>query len=233
MRNKRVLTNIIIVLVIIGGLLVLSAEARSRQASAGLSNAICLKCHPKIKTLGDREGGVVFSHRSHLPRVQRCVGCHREVGHKGEEILAEMSGCMKCHDGKKASDACDLCHEKREPKVYPKIHIGLDLTNKRNCFSCHSGAFCMDCHGVEMPHPASFMALHGVLASEKRSTCDKCHPASECANCHGLEMPHSADFAGKHYNEVKTRGAVVCNKCHGNDPGSPQGCFGGECHRYQ
>ena len=97
----------------------------------------CLQCHSAIKTdspaiqklaafaKGDRQirwarvyripEFVRFSHRAHLGAGNTCAECHGQVGQR-EQLFREtnlsMSGCMECHQTKKASIDCMYCHDR-------------------------------------------------------------------------------------------------------------------------
>ena len=50
---------------------------------------------------------------------------------------------------------------------------------------CHTKALCSSCHGIEMPHPAGFLANHSKVAksyTDKR--CLVCHTTENCGQCH-------------------------------------------------
>ncbi len=57
---------------------------------------------------------VFFSHQSHLRAKTTCATCHGEV--QTREVLwkeksTSMASCMNCHQERKASTACNYCHE--------------------------------------------------------------------------------------------------------------------------
>jgi hypothetical protein len=104
---------------------------------AGLPTvADCMNCHQTIKTdspavrvlatyykdgteipwirLCKLPAFVFFSHKKHAGASIHCESCHgpvrlEEVLHKGKE--ASMFFCIGCHKNRKASVACNFCHE--------------------------------------------------------------------------------------------------------------------------
>jgi hypothetical protein len=58
--------------------------------------------------------GVTWTHRKHLEAGVRCETCHGEVGNL--RVMSEttsvtaMSSCVGCHQARKASTACTVCH---------------------------------------------------------------------------------------------------------------------------
>jgi len=98
--------------------------------------ASCMKCHSAIKTdspeiqklAGYAKSGtaipwvrvyelpsfVKFSHKTHIDKGSACGECHGQVQTRDQlfrEINLSMSGCVDCHNAKKASVDCTLCHE--------------------------------------------------------------------------------------------------------------------------
>jgi len=98
----------------------------------------CMQCHstverdsPAIRKLADFAAQnrpvpwvriyqipsyVSFSHRTHLETGNACADCHGKVVER-EQLFKEgnisMGGCMECHQAKKVSIDCGLCHEPR------------------------------------------------------------------------------------------------------------------------
>jgi hypothetical protein len=100
--------------------------------------SVCMQCHSAIKTdspaiqklaafaKNDRPipwvrvyeipSYVNFSHRVHLESGNACEDCHGPVperDHLSREGDISMGECMKCHQAKKVSVDCTLCHEQR------------------------------------------------------------------------------------------------------------------------
>ncbi len=57
---------------------------------------------------------VNFSHRKHTDKGVTCQDCHGPVTERDQlskETDISMGGCMNCHNSRKASVDCALCHE--------------------------------------------------------------------------------------------------------------------------
>lgn len=104
---------------------------------AGIPNAKdCLACHRNfqtdsatLQTLAAYEKAhqeiawvriyklpsfVFFRHQSHLKAKATCATCHGEVQSRDvlwKEKEISMTACMNCHQERKASTACNYCHE--------------------------------------------------------------------------------------------------------------------------
>ena len=134
---------------------------------------------------------VAFSHAKHAKGSILCIDCHSQVVHHsvdGHPYLdpTTMAYCLRCHDGKQASGACETCHK---PAHAPR----------GACQKCHSLAS----WSSTFTHPVSLGPQHKTLV------CEKCHTqatnavmgfAAGCVTCHA--KPHK---------NVKT---VLCAKCH-------------------
>jgi hypothetical protein len=112
------------------------SKAESKD-QAGIPNAKdCLACHRKfqaagatLQTLAEYEKAereiawvriyklpsfVFFSHQAHLKAKANCATCHGEVQARAalwQEKEITMAACMNCHQERKASTDCNLCHE--------------------------------------------------------------------------------------------------------------------------
>lgn len=130
-----------------------------------------------------------FSHEGH-PEVELCIDCHSQVVHTGTPGRpyidpASMAACLTCHDGERAADDCDVCHEApHDPR-----------------------GRCTDCHELAswdstFEHPVRLTKTHGAVVCEKchaRSTETEIGPPVGCASCH--KKQHQA-------------GGKLCADCH-------------------
>lgn len=60
---------------------------------------------------------VNFSHRIHVQAGTECATCHGPVAERdviAKEVATNMGACMNCHQEKKVSNDCSLCHELRQ-----------------------------------------------------------------------------------------------------------------------
>jgi hypothetical protein len=89
------------------------------------------------------------------------------------------------------------------------------------CSTCHSKAFCTDCHGVPMPHPKDFKKSHGTYGKANPQVCAKCHGQGTdfCNECHhgqaiGYKYVPSLSWKQQHPAAVAKTGSAACLKCH-------------------
>jgi hypothetical protein len=95
------------------------------------------------------------------------------------------------------------------------------------CSTCHIvDTFCMDCHGMEMPHPEEFKTkTHPELVKTKLEKCDLCHNVTKtnslfCNNCHhgtkvGWTYDPKVPWQKQHAKTVVEKGVPGClGECH-------------------
>ena len=183
--------------------------------SASVSNPSCIRCHKEVMNKVISRYGVRVRHRDFLEKGDRCTDCHNTVAH-GDEVplphYPSMDKCITCHDNKVASAECELCHTAdigKEIRRTRRQLVKINTPPMRNCRGCHYGQTaqtCLQCHGLELPHPPNWRQKdHARIAFTNKTICtEKCHafPA-------GLEPlePH-LDVSGPPYNQI------FCNKCH-------------------
>ena len=133
---------------------------------------------------------VTFSHEQH-GKVPTCITCHSQVVHRsvpGKPYLdpTTMAYCLRCHDGKQASGACETCHKA------PHDQRGA-------CKNCHS----LGSWASTFAHPVPLGSHHAKVQ------CEQCHSKSTpavvgfpegCVSCHA-----------KQHKTVRT---VLCARCH-------------------
>ncbi len=128
--------------------------------------------------------------------VADCAGCH-----KGEVV------CEECHNG------LAMPHPARWIKQHGPI---VNERGKEICVECHlknDPRFCIDCHGVVIPHPDDWTARHDTVGQKDPQVCVKCHGKDPCITCHGLQMPHPSSWMGQH-SSVALSNPSLCGKCH-------------------
>lgn len=162
------------------------------------SNA-CLDCHEHILT-EVKERTVRTRHKDFIEEGWNCSRCHKGVGHIEKKVFS-MRYCLECHNDKKASAKCEICHvkdiflakldEKAISQNFPKVPAG-----SIRCYNvCHPkdvDAKCTPCHGTEMPHPQLFIRRHAVYSYENRALCVRCHQengatTARACGCHPSE----------------------------------------------
>jgi len=159
------------------------------------TNEACLVCHSDLRSVSPA-GDLQIPHRAHVTVLKmKCVACHTYLVH---ELSPEgkhtppMIGCLKCHDGDKAKNACSACHT---AKAAPATHSAADWlivhgthANDPACAACHKwkANWCADCHSKRPPsHTADWRNTHGAAIKVHRS-CEACHDGAFCVRCHGV-----------------------------------------------
>jgi hypothetical protein len=213
-------------------------ETSSAVRSARLFNASCLECHAGIRegVVGDM---VLMRHSDVLEAGMVCERCHPGVGHESAEtagrvVESTMDTCLTCHDGTVASADCEVCHTHAPLDSATEV-AGTANPTMTTCDGCHSPATekaCIDCHGLELPHPAGFMSTHAGRANNEPALCGRCHEgltATSGCVCHGgqenLHGTYEVWFPA-HGPAASSTGAGGCNchevrfcgYCHPSDP---------------
>ena len=94
------------------------------------------------------------------------------------------------------------------------------------CHTKDDPKFCIDCHGLEMPHPRGWSDQPRQHRPEgPEAVRQKCHGKNSCIKCHGLQMPHPAGWLSQHTSARSRRRACAtsatrssfCFACHGVD----------------
>lgn len=192
----------------------------------------CQVCHPDYLDKPGPSGDLVFSHKTHIDNNVRCATCHvPPLGHFDTPAPMMMT-CLSCHEGETAPHECKNCHRKIEEIApglgRPAVHLEPDAKTRKTCAKCHDvKVWCERCHGLEMPHPASWRLQHGSIALVQSEVCVKCHQSVDktfCIRCHGVEMPHPAYWYSSHGDIARAKQAA-CFRCH---PRGEEFC--NECH---
>lgn len=163
------------------------------------SNNVCLQCHIAERPVS-ATGDILIPHPLHINlKGTTCIDCHKDMVHhrkgKGKNIPS-MEICLKCHDGKQATNRCEKCHSEMS---YPESHKAEGWltehggqTKTENCNKCHAWRpdWCADCHKKKPPsHVGRWRTNHKLQTKPDRSNCvGDCHNESFCARCHGV-MP--------------------------------------------
>ncbi|MBI5231304.1 MAG: hypothetical protein HY876_03965, partial [Coriobacteriales bacterium] len=206
------------------------AAAGGGDASATrVDDGPCIGCHARVLRGTVTAGGIAVRHRDFA--AWRCADCHGGVGHavQGRSYrTVEMGACLGCHENAPTRlDRCEICHKDGPPKRRPTMTSAWRLTHGENwkrlhgmgelsqCKTCHEPAFCAQCHGTAIPHPATWTTEHAVGATDgQRGACLQCHEKKWCDRCHGIEMPHGAGFLRRHGSIAEERSVAVCTRCH-------------------
>lgn len=205
------------------------------DAASAIPDYRCDACHDPSREVTMRYGTLI-DHKEHAKRNRSCVSCHLWTAHPDPEVerpLLMMEMCFGCHGRAADADApgtCDVCHpptfeerpESHAPSDWKDVH-GKDANKvgQPQCLMCHDDTYCLDCHGVEMPHPAGWEAGatgHGPIAIEGRDVCARCHEQGLdfCSMCHheGYD-PTKGPWAKQHPDTADERGTAFClTECH-------------------
>jgi nitrate/TMAO reductase-like tetraheme cytochrome c subunit len=232
-RNIQGVTNLILY----------ASNTYERPITTYVGADTCAQCHPNSEIEQDHVvGGIRINHKGLREAGYQCLTCHANISHPGTQLEVarvsqnKMSICARCHDGKKLSNDCNLCHISGIPATAPKVTMKLHVTPGQ-CAKCHTDpAFCADCHhGLRMPHPQHWNKTHGAVVVDRgKSICVSCHLKDKptfCIDCHGLPMPHPGGWQSNHGGYaldhpqtcVKCHGQDSCIKCHGLQMPHPSG----------
>jgi hypothetical protein len=202
-----------------------------------------------------------FSHRQHLGLeaiAGQCFGCHAAVVETNASPgVPPMATCLRCHQADFDRARCSPCHQSttlarlvpqsfmRHDAAWPRRHASEASRASRVCETCHTQAWCTDCHNPErrLPmtlrrmesvthdavHPLDFIHQHSLEAASQPGSCNHCHTPSSCDSCHvlrgvsangvGAGNPHPIGWVGRD---------VASRNFHGRaarrDPGSCASC---------
>jgi hypothetical protein len=161
------------------------------------SSAACERCHTIYRQVSPG-GDLLIPHRAHVEVLGiKCAVCHKDLVHsvntKGFNRPV-MSTCMKCHDGKQATNECIKCHTQKQVPESHKQAGWLDVhgtkTDTAECGTCHSYQpdFCnTTCHKQRPPsHAGNFKQTHPARIKARGTVgCDFCHGGEKfCKTCH-------------------------------------------------
>lgn len=210
-----------------------------RGPAAETRSDTCLECHEGVTDIvTDGNSGIRIQHET-CAVGPTCDTCHSTVAH-GDAVrwprAAIMEDCTGCHSRVSASLECDTCHAGKIDKDdrlrsgpwqvthganWRQTHGMGDLAS---CMTCHPENYCVDCHGLVLPHPATFGREHGSASLAPEADCEGCHRSTRfCDACHGTEMPHPEGFLEVHSTEAGSLENPACTRCH-----APEDCVA--CH---
>lgn len=157
----------------------------------------CEECHYDLRSVSPK-GDLLIPHRAHVTILKmECVECHDYIVHEPSpegKRTPMMAGCLECHDGDTAKDACTACHtEKGAPdthKAQDWVVVHAQRGDDPECETCHAWTpdWCVDCHGRRpRSHGDDWRAVHRDQVAVHRN-CEACHDGVFCEECHG-EVP--------------------------------------------
>lgn len=189
----------------------------------------CVACHEAVLTGVANVNGLRIRHGVCAAGPAPCDSCHGSTAHGTATRFVRtyvMEDCVVCHQKDGGPTKCDSCHagrrETQRLAVGPwQVTHGPDWRQThgagtiRYCVTCHPQDYCVQCHGVALPHPAVFPATHGRTAAKAGASCHTCHDKVRfCDACHGLPMPHPAGFLPEHSKVATSAGDEGCLTCH-------------------
>lgn len=177
---------------------VLLAQRHRPSLFAVPTNEACQACHEDLRSVSP-SGDLRIPHRAHVAVLKmRCVECHDDqlvhaASPEGERT-PPMAGCLRCHNGDVAKDACSACHtEKNAPPSHRSpdwLRTHAQAAKDPGCDSCHRWTedWCADCH-TRRPasHGDDWRKRHRDAVASHRN-CEACHDGPFCVRCHG-EVP--------------------------------------------
>jgi len=182
----------------------------------------CFRCHSQ-EAGGEAPGTCSACHTEEfelVPESHAAAGFytpfgdssgHAKLAREDKQRLAEVAAEEQAASAVTPAAA----HAEEGGGELPSIH-GVSY-----CGQCHAQAFCDGCHGLQIPHQASFTKDHSAAATQAPASCGKCHADSKrasqgtefCSDCH-----HQAGDAGKpwfpQHPALANKDAKACLKCH-------------------
>ena len=198
--------------------------------------AACFRCHSQ-ENLEDKAPGTCTACHTASFKLKPASHDAKDFFPKGHAVMAAAEESrVAAADGAQwlsAEEASAQPESVEESGEAEAEGIGLSLPRVaaiNYCSTCHTRNFCTDCHGVPMPHPATFAKTHGKVGKADPKVCVKCHgsAATFCNDCHhgsalDWEYNKSQPWVRQHPAAVKATGASACFDCH-----SPTYCA--NCH---
>ncbi len=216
-------------------------RSEPHRVVAGAPAAQCVACHPGFEPAV----GVVarvrmpvpnlkFNHAAHRARGISCQRCHGDLLAQGVELadraqLPTMASCLQCHDGRRASSACTVCHlaapggrmqtsfaagtlapsgslrGDAHDLTFARDHAAAAQNSETYCSTCHRTSECLECHdGVIRPmefHLGDYLTLHPVEARRNSPDCSSCHRLQTfCTGCHSRSGVSSDPRGGSEFD---------------------------------
>jgi hypothetical protein len=179
----------------------------------------CFRCHTQEPNT-DAPGGQCFL--CHPPKFPLLPESHEADG-----FFPSGHGKLADAEEKRAPwmNATETAQAETPPADEAERYAGENLPTVEEvnlCSTCHSKAFCTDCHGVAMPHPADFQKKHGTVGKATPQVCEKCHGQAGVDFCNACHHGRSIDYKyiasipwkQQHPTAVAQTGSAACLRCH-------------------
>ena len=224
---------------------------------------VCASCHDQVSddtkcgmchrnadepsAAPNPERPILFNHKVHVAQNLACTNCHAGIPKStggSDTDMPRMSLCLTCHNGARADNRCERCHEKRitlvdiHPDGWRHQHGDRAAVDRAWCAGCHQKEVsCLKCHRGDNTtgtiHDRNYQFTHGLDARNKEADCAKCHDLKLfCNDCHTrnhrMPLKHSS-MAWKFNHGQDARDDIEnCASCH--DDADPT-CGRAGCHR--
>ncbi|MBS4031117.1 MAG: NapC/NirT family cytochrome c [Clostridiales bacterium] len=198
-----------------------------------MSAESCTNCHALNREMSP-SGDLIVPHKNHEKVRVDCMSCHKGVVHANiasrqmalsvdvniwtrrfsmsqmsyENRNLSMSGCIECHQLRRATLDCAACHK---DIYFPESHVEETFTIQHGLQAYNDLLSCDRCHSwTRGAIEDSDMLAYGI------------HPVREyarnnifCRDCH-LERPegHTQLWRGMHATKARTQGKFGCYVCH-------------------
>lgn len=133
---------------------------------------------------------LTWAHKTECETQTTCLNCHGEKLHRSD-VRGSKQVCFECHMERELTTSCDDCHVEGWRQTHTPAghsmtgHGAWALEDATHCASCHgTQSWCVDCHGIQMPHPDTILADHPSLVRGEPQTCANCHGSTPCESCH-------------------------------------------------
>ncbi|MDO8949566.1 MAG: NapC/NirT family cytochrome c [Actinomycetota bacterium] len=190
----------------------------------------CSACHPAdFKLKPSNHNGADFYPKGHAKlataRIDRSTGKPTFEKLTGEAEAAASEESTEVGANLEGADDQPAAYSgsTKTKHIFPISEV----QSINYCGTCHViDKFCMDCHGMEMPHPEEFKTKsHPELAKTKAAKCDLCHNTKKtnsqfCNECHhgtasNWKYDPKIKWGTQHAKAVSTNGVKGClGKCH-------------------
>ena len=151
--------------------------------------ALCDKCHVGPHYTSNTI--LHWGHRDACVSEMVCTDCHAPELHR-THVRGDKGQCYDCHLRENISTNCETCHPPGCRSAYASHDPQFLATHGDQadwqgleCITCHGSTnWCLDCHGIEMPHPADYVTTHPQLVQGEPEVCNNCHGTQSCIRCH-------------------------------------------------
>lgn len=214
-----------------------------------IQNEVCVQCHTENRRITPT-GDLIIPHEKHRGKNIACVRCHTSVGH-GETLQIKMTACMKCHEERKVSHECTVCHSNIQ---VPDNHLidtwkeghGISaFKNVKDCARCHAyydllkdakgtpfqiagqyakgNPYCLGCHSKKPTfHISGWLPSHPFYTQLKGMR--------NCLACHYIgDLKQKKSYATNIVTGFNVDN-MDCNKCHLLDPKTEGEAACNKCH---